>query len=435
MRVKLPYIKKKKDGRYCNLIYILIILLYRILLDITYYFWISKFYSYWGMSSTFVIKKVVLLSGLFVFIFIPFILKHCTPRKSTDYIMLVWDFMYFIPGTTYITYETCSNKYIAYYLLFYFSIMIINEIIPCNKITFTVDNRISKIIISGLVIVTAFFVFKYNGLNIKINMDNVYEIRSQFSLSSLPIIFRYLKNPMGNIIPILLYIALKKRKYIISGVLMLIQLGIFSMGAGKINLIFLVIAIVATFVKLDSKIIVYGFGGIMLASVITSALSPNPMDGFITDKLVRRMMITPNNLSYEYFNFFQTNELILFKSSVLKFFTVRQPYDKPISYVIGEYLGTGANANNGLAGDAYANLGMYAILVYPLFYGLLFYFFNWFTNKVDKEVIILSAFIIAVILIDSTFFTSFLTHGIALILFILFIYPYKIRNVKNARIT
>ena len=404
-----------------------LLIIYKLIIDFVYSQWISSYYSYWGMGSTFVASKYIIITLVYICVCCPFICRHIRHRKPSDYVILIWDFMYFIPGFSYLSFEKCSTKYIVFYCMFYVAIIGINELVPIKRMHISFDERISKLLIWILVSIVFVFWITYNGITIKIDLNDIYETRAKFRLADFPIIFRYLKNPMGNIIPMLIYIMIKKKKYIYCLILCVLQLGIFSMGAGKINFIFLMIAIGFTLVRVNSQIIARGFEGISFISLVCSIFSKRPLDNFVTDKLIRRMMITPNNLSWEYFRFFQSNDLLMFRSSLLKL-VLDNPYDKPISYVIGDYIGTGANANNGLAGDAYANWGILSIVIFSFLYFFLFFLLNMFSCNADEGVVILASFIIAVVLIDSSFFTSLLTHGVILILLFLILYPYGMRK-------
>lgn len=407
------------------------IIFYKFLMDIIYTVWVSPYYEYMGMTARFDLRRFLFVNVIFILL-VPFVAKHCEPKRKSDYILLIWDFMYLIPGITYITFRECSDKYVLYYLMFFFLIMLINELLPKPSISLKLDERIAMLIVIALFCCVSLMTLKYNGLNIKYDFSDIYEIRNEYSVTSKSynIIFLYLKNPMANIIPIAVYALIKNRRWVMAMILIVLQLMLFSMGASKINFIFLLISIAAVFVTLDGKMIVTGFLGLECVSFILSIFLPNPMVG-ITDKLVRRMMITPNQLSLEYFNFFSENPILWFRSSILRF--LGNPYGTSTGYVIGEYLGTNNNSNNGLAGDAFANCGMYAVIIYPLLYGLIFWIFNVVSQEKDKGIVILSALIIALIYIDASYFTGFMTHGVYLILFFLMICPYKEKCFSNEK--
>lgn len=398
------------------------IITYKIFIDIIYCLWIAKSYSYIGMTCSINLGKICCILIVFL-LTAPLMLKHCKMRKSSDFIMFFFDFMYFIPGLSYISFKECSAMYIMYYCAFYFLLIFVNECLPSNKKTLTFSKTIAKLVILVLVLLTCFYVIRLNGFNIKLDLNGVYETRAQYANMNVPTLFVYLKNPMANILPILVYVCLKKKKYIVGLLFALIQLALYSLGANKINLFFLLIAIAMAMIEIRGKILVVAFWGLMIVSIALCCIKEHPMDGIVTDMLIRRMMILPNYLSLEYFNYFQENELLFFRTTLFDFVGSANIYDKDISYIIGEVLGTGGNMNNGLAGDAYANLGIGALLIYPVLFFVLFWLFNFVTKNSCRGSIILSALIIAIIYIDSNFFTSIFTHGVALILAIHLLLP------------
>lgn len=401
---------------------IFLIVTYKIFIDIIYYVWISDFYAYTGMTSSINPLRLSCIAIVFL-LAIPLVLQHCKLRKSSDYIMFFFDFMYFIPGLAYVSFKECSVMYILYYCAFYFVLVVVNECTPSNKMKLTISKTIVKGIIFALVFLTFIYVVRLNGFSIKLNLEGVYEARAQYAKMKVPTLFKYLKNPMANILPILVYICLKNRKYIHGLLFALVQLSLYSLGANKMNLFFLFIAIAMAMVDIRGRILVVAFWGLMIVSIILCCIKENPMEGIVTDLLVRRMMILPNHLSLEYFKYFQEKEILLFRTTLFDFIESARIYDKDISYVIGEVMGTGGNMNNGLAGDAYANLGWWALIFYPVLFFCLFWVFNFATDKCCRGCIILSALIIAVIYIDSNFFTAIFTHGTALILVILLLLP------------
>ena len=89
------------------------------------------------------------------------------------------------------------------------------------------------------------------------------------------------------------------------------------------------------------------------------------------------MLFLPSQLNFYYFDFFSGNPLYFAESNLFKMF-VDYPFDKPIGYVISEayFSSSGMNANNGIIGDGYMNLGYWGVALNVALVSLIFAFFN-----------------------------------------------------------
>ena len=403
------------------------IIMYKIFLDITYCTYVAKIYHYSGFNAVYDFGRILLVNALFL-LSLPLICLYIrSENRASNYVMVIWGFMYYIPGLSFITFYDCSDYYVLYFISFFVSLCVVNHfvIILCdnNKNVFRDHKDLFLVVFIVLIGICTFYLYKYQGFKVRISLKNVYDERKMYyqTTGDYSLVFRYLKNPITKIVPILVYVLCRRRKLIPAVFLDILQLSLFAMGANKIDLFWLILAMCALFVKdLGNKWIATGFVFISFISAITTPIKEN----LINDLLVRRMLFVPNHLSVCYFDFFHSHPFIWFSDSILR--NIRDyPYDGQITYVIGEAIrpGTGVNANNGLAGVAFADCGYWGIIIYPLLFGIIFYFLNWFARGKDKGVVILVSFIIALIYIDSNYFTSIFTHGVFLVLLFLLLFP------------
>ena len=61
------------------------------------------------------------------------------------------------------------------------------------------------------------------------------------------------------------------------------------------------------------------------------------------------------------------------------------PYSRPVSRVIGDVYANGSNANTGLFGDAFSNLGNYSVVIYPVIFLIAMILLDVITNRVSKK--------------------------------------------------
>ena len=79
--------------------------------------------------------------------------------------------------------------------------------------------------------------------------------------------------------------------------------------------------------------------------------------------------------------------------------------------------------NNGLIGDAFANLGWIGIIVMPLLIVITLKILDACSEGLDIKIFIMSAVTITFIFISSFYFTILMTHGLIAVCFILYLLP------------
>ena len=336
--------------------------------------------------------------------------------------MMILDLTYFIPGSTFLTYKDCELRYLLFYIFFYLMLCFSNEVSKGLKLNVKKNRDMSLFLIIVFVSIAFFLKIQYNGFSLKMNLSNVYEIRAIYATTNNSRLLSYLIGITIVIVPILMFMAIRKKRIFITVILMIVQLGMYSITADKTAFFFFILCLISGILpQISEKMIALSYSVVVLTSAIRCAMGTNPAYDVITDLLIRRMMILPNRLSLDYYTFFKEHKLVYLSQTILKHFTISQTYTKNISNIIGEWNGDFSNANNGLVGDAFANFGMAALVVYPVLYGLLFTFYNFCVKQCNKELILLSSLIIAIVLIESSFFTSLVTHGLIPLMIVLFL--------------
>ena len=426
----------KSDAEMCikkKRAYVFLVLLYKALLDILYVTGIAKDYAYYGLDFAYTPEKIVIGYAFFLVILI-FIIKHMSHWRPSNLLMFFFEIMYFIPGTTFHTYSSSEISFLWFFIGFYLLFQLANELAkkavkekhkPSSPETMANKRAAYKVFIYALLAFTVFYLVYYNGFKIKLDFSNVYQIRAQIGSSDIPTVISYIKNPTGILIPILIYVCLKDKKFVKAFLLIVLQLAMYAFGANKIHLLSIGVSIAMALIN-RRQIYLWVLVGLSLFLVF-SVIYRSAMGELdvLSNVLIRRTMFTPHKMCHDYFTCFSTREPDYWRASILRYFGFQSPYGE-LTYYIGIYNKTFSNCDNGLAGDAFGNFGYYSLLIYPFLYFLVFVSYNFMCRGMRKEIIIFLSFIYAVVFYDAPFFTVMMTHGyLFMFLFFITIFPYK----------
>jgi hypothetical protein len=149
--------------------------------------------------------------------------------------------------------------------------------------------------------------------------------------------------------------------------------------------------------------------------------------------LVRRIIYIPSQLGYNYITFFDKNEYLYLRESILRHI-FQSPY--PVSsdfYIVGENTDvlTGIRANNGMWGDAYANFAYVGMLIYPF---ALIFVMNYLMRLMSGEnerLLVSIAFILLWSVLNISFFTWLLTGGVLVIMLVIWLSPTSDKQNKE----
>ena len=421
---------QKLNGKTLNII---LLLLYKFSFDLLYVMIISPLYGYYGFTANFALEKYFLLVIFFLLIITPTVNLYYSNKTSSTAIIL-FTFMYFIPGLTYISFINVPIKFIFFYLLYWLLILywnrfMVNIYIPKLK------KENAQIFLAVYVAIAFFSILyisaKYTGLRLHFNLDDVYELRAQARLMSFSKITKYIMPIFAITIPVLiLYFLINKKKYITT-ILILLQLLLFSIGGHK----FFIFSLLVTFLIF----FYYKKGGRNLISLVFFLLNISVFIEYYfrngTSSIVRythfRVLLIPNQISYYIFDFMQKNELLYLRESILRHLGFESPYPKSIFFIIGEeyYHNSFTRANNGMCGDAYSQFGFISLFFYTLLLPFAFNLIQIFAKNLDERIVFLTVFLYAFAFINGSFFTVLLTNG----LIITYIILYLMSSIKSKR--
>ena len=393
----------------------IIIVLYKILLDLTYCSGVIPFYNYQGFSYSF--SMIHFLVSYLIVIFISIVLvRLINETKISNIIITLLFFMYYIPITTIITYTKNDFRFFSLVTLYFMCLLLFNKIIRINLPKMhKPEKKIDWFIVITIVLsIIAFFVSGiYSGFNISFDLSEYYELRFEAREASMPVIVGYLFNWARYIIPIGMTYTLIKRKYTIAAFLSFAQVLCFSFNGKKSSLVLFFLAFIIAFLfkdnywkKTPQMFCILGAISLLSARIwgISSAL---------VKYIIRRVFMIPAYIGYEYYEFFSTHEYDYLRSSTLRFLHLDTPYLPSISRVIGNVYtnNINSNANTGLFGDAFANFGIIGCFLYPLLIVLALKVLESCIGKMETRIKAITCITVAYMFLNGAFFKIMLTNG------------------------
>jgi len=208
------------------------LLLYKIVLDFSYYFIISKIWAYSRFELNF---SGIKLTESFFLLSIIFILMPKTSKKLSNIIVWLLILMSYVPMLTLFAFMDQPRSYMYAVAGFWVLVFLLLKLPGISILSLKKSQ--SKIIyyslFVGLFIVVFFLIYKYIGFSINFDLTKVYDIRSNYVESKVPFagyIFIWMANILN---PIFFVLFLIRRKWINLGLIIFLQILIFSVTGLK----------------------------------------------------------------------------------------------------------------------------------------------------------------------------------------------------------
>ena len=402
------------------------IILMRLTLDMIYIFIISPVYGYSGFLINFFTYKYV-LSWLITLVMTPFIVNIYNNSSVSSIIVLLINLIYFIPGCTLYSLLGLPDLYFLFYILYWIILMFWQYRIPYVHLKLP-SKRLSKVISIFLIISIALGAIVisgiYNGFQMNLHLDNVYELRAKQQAMELPGIVGYFQPIASAFIPLVLVYFLSKKKYFLSLITITLQMLLFSFGGMKFTLFMIPIAVLGFYIYREKRTswFTWGLVTINLTALLEYAIRNSC---YISAYLNRRMMLVTNYISYQYYDYFSAHSVDFLFRGILRRFGFISQYNIPIPRLIGlEYYGDIAtNANNGMIGDAFSNFGWLGLVLFPLLIILALRFMDACAHGIDRRLLITIFVGFTISFINGAFFTVMLTNGFLFMCFALYFLP------------
>lgn len=398
--------------------------LLRVLLEVSYVNIISPYFGYSGFITLFTIENY-LLSWMVYMTALLFSADRISRVSDCFFLMAVIGVI--TPICILFGYD--ADRSFAPLGASIVSLLIIYFVVNTKSITF----RRVPIFRNGLGLVVlisssfvAFLIFWYLASDVSLNLDpmRVYEYRSENQDKAGGGILNYIIPWTYKIFTMtLLAIALLGRRYSLAILILSVQVFFYAASAHKSVLIspLLILGLYFYFRKTNSVLIV----PVVLSGVVALTLGMYYIfdDIFASSYVVRRVLFVPSSLTFSYFEFFASNPKVFWSNSLLSGF-LDYPYgkDQSMALVIGEFIGyPDQNANNGFISAGFAHAGFFGIFFYSIIIGLILRFLNHVTENLLPLWFGLSLCILplASLLLASDLLVVLLTHGFIVALFII----------------
>lgn len=420
---------------YCQsmIFFLICAVLYKILLEYIYSSIVNPVFGYAGFINRetdvdHFVSWIVFLGSLFLW------KKIFQNDNLISYEILFFLFLTaFTPFTVMIGYGVFDRQYVISNVLYWIVLLVLIQL-PIKvtgkrrlylKVPDMLDN--GKVILKIVFLVTIGVIIyvsgRYGAFRMSLDLIDVYERRQMASEANMPTIFRYLMGWVQVLLPICigLFIKIKQWLWAVSGVFA----GLLSFGfdGSKTAFALVVLAVVLNLLpdtglkRLNGWIFTAANLGMILA-VLEYRIRHTY---FIASYAVRRVMLVPELLRSNYFDFFTQHTPDYFKNSFLRHFGFKTEYGNMTRMIsVLYYPGRPVfNANNGLISDAVTNLGLAGIFIMPILIVLIMKYLDHWTGRVYFTVYLSFGIGVAFYLSNSFLFTILMSHGMLIAMLVM----------------
>jgi hypothetical protein len=416
-----------KEEYFTRLFYLTGLLsIYKLCLDLAYSY-ISTLFGYQGL---FYAGKTGLSEGIswiILFCSIPFIKRVFEERSLSGNILSLLLIFSFIPTLSAVSFRPdYGTSYVVLQMVYWFVLVVSWFFIK------PVQFRGPKLLESRLFYVVTLFVlsgsvviYSYlnTGLRFHFSLIDVYDIRAEAREFEAPFPLNYLVSLADNLIPFLAIYALHQKRYIIFTLAILIIYVNFSIAGTKQIIFVTVLGALGYFVIRDfsrSIRLVYAAIGLIILGTAESIFNST---NTLNTLFAYRVLFIPVELHYSYYSYFQLHEILYFNQSILKWFSGVEREN--IQFLLGEFsIGEfTARANNGLFSDAYMNLGVIGVLVFPPILALFLRVLDGSVIGLPQRILFVVTVYVGFVLLGMTFTSALLTSGLIFLVLLLYSLP------------
>lgn len=397
---------------------------FRAVLDISYLKYVTANYGYAGFHTNYTFSSYAIswvVYGMFLFI---------TPhrlRKVSDYFFVSAAFfmvaplssMYGLSDQSLYTLLVSTVSIVAVFYLIRMKFMKVLRI-PIISSGTSIAFNVSIIMVAILII---WFLASGAVKNFNLDLTKVYEFRSENAELTNIGVLAYINTWTYKVFNIfLMAYALHRRRYGWVAISLVAQIFFFGIAAHKSVLFFpvLVFAVWYYFRRGTSLVIIPLALGLLVT--LSLALSIYTDNSLIASLLIRRVFYVPALLTYQYFDYFSSHGHLFWSDSVMSWL-LHYPYSQPFTQVIGDYFGSGVNANNGYIASGYAQGGILGIVIYTFIVAFILKFLDVAGRMCGALWLAVALTVVPLrsLLMSSDLPTVVLTHGlfIAIILLLL----------------
>lgn len=398
------------------------VLLYKLILDLSYYLIVSHGWSYAKFELH---PNNIKLVESYCLLFVIFLLMPKSSKKLSDVVVWLLILLSYIPMLVLFALEDDSRIFMyavtGFWLLVFLLSRFPSVFLPSLKEAGVI--LFSLFIVFGLI--GSFVIYKYLEFSLNFDLSKVYEIRSSYSEVGIPLA-GYLFNWLAYIVnPIFFALFTIKRKWIFVVFIVSLQLLLFSNTGNKTYLFALVF--VAGLMWIISRKNSLCYMAIGLTCIIFMGMLSYWLinDAWITSLFTVRSLLDQPHQYFFYYDFFSTHDFTFLSQHRLFRAFLEYPYHLDPPNLIGEYYygNPESNANTGIVGDAYMNFGFPGLALWGILLVIILITIDSFSQAKDKRVVVAAIAMPIICLINTPLLTNFMTDGLLLSLLILYLLP------------
>ena len=408
---------------------IVVLFLYKTVIELIYIFRISPLYDYYGLQLNMNFISFAISS---IYLIIIIILMPKDKKMPSSFLYLIFTIFLTIPTISYYWLNDQSHVYTFFLVL---SCIIISLILRLKRISIGNNlkspRQILGIIFIFYIFISIYLIFKRGGVDLRaLNFMTIYKMRSE---ASLPKVLGYIVNWCAKAFSPFyfgyFYYNNNKKGILLVAILQLLLYLSFGVKAFLFSLGLLILCICASKRNKFEITFTNSFTWLILTSIIIDILG---ITGSLRNTIPFRMVFVPSQIQYQYFEFFKNRDKMLFADGIIgKLLSIESPFNMPVPYVISNYFyhdGGASSSNTGIFADAYANGGFLMMLFFAVLLGLIFYIIDSISSKIPPYITVAAFSYIMFVFNDNSLLTALLTGGIWLVMILLLLFNAEIRT-------
>lgn len=403
------------------------ILMFRITLDTVYSPVIVDQFWHYGFVAEFDIVRY-LLSYIAMLVVTGMFIPMISLNKPSSILLMLLYILAYIPNMSLFSNMSLPYTYFLMSNLYWMCIVIFYKYINFNINIKLSDRRVVRknhkrnmysyiIFLLFFVIITVYSIVYNEGIKLTLDLGDVYSLRMASRAKGIGDIFEKLLPWSANIIfPLGIIKAIRDKQWVLAAVFLIGEVFAFSVNGTKTWLFICAISLfVSLFIKKDKYIGLLPFflsASVGIGAILGKCLKWSFIDNYIT----RRVFFSTSLSNYFWLDFFSENSKMYLTNSVfgwLRRFGVALPYDKNISLIIGSlyYNNDEMTAASGTMANAYGNLGILGVILFPLILVIVAKFLDRVSR--NSKIVYLYPIIIStsIYLLNGSMMSTFVTYG------------------------
>lgn len=396
-------------------------IIFKAILELSYVLYVNPLFSYAGFILDLNIFKYI--ESWAIYITLAVILPN-TLHKPSDFLMSYLFFSFLSPLLVFYELANASRTHLYIVLWGVSLIYFFRNGRPLKILTIKHANKIGLLIlISGSLFVTLWMIYSGGLRYFNLDLSKVYSFRQDVSDTIDVGIMVYINIWATKVFgPMLLTLALWKKKYQYATLIFLLHIIWFGISSHKAVLFypFLVLMVYFWFKKTRALFLIATSMSIVVITSLTIFLIYE--DITLGSLFIRRVFFIPSFLTFVYYDFFSQNDFIYWSNSLFSSW-ITYPYSLDPAKLIGHSLDTEAHANNSFLSTGFMHAGIVGVSIYGILVGLLFRLIDSISKHGIPTWAAVSCMIVPSfsLLASADLPTSLLTHGVGIAIFLLFL--------------